>query len=458
MSQDIVQQAKEELWLRGDLDYLRHDAQRIIVNKVRNRKPEARLVVNLCSRRFGKSTEGIIFALEECIRRPCTVRLIAPTIEQGLEISRDIMSKMTQDAPKGLIKPHKSEKRWTINGTSRLIIGGAKEPESNRGVEADVIIFEEPGSANSDHLEYVWGSVLAPQLLTTKGYAIFNTTPPSNLDHCLVQRFIPQASEDDVYSIYTIYDNPMLTQEDIAFAIKESGGKDTIAFRREYLCEIIPDSATLVTPAFSEEKHIINTESLAIRSGNYWLSGDIGGSRDKTALHVFGFAVTGKIVIVDECILNARTDTISIGNAMKHLIHKYQIDSSNVWIDSHGQTLTDLYKLCSLTVQLPRKQDRDSAIRALNSAFYQDEILIFKRCSHTIKNLRSGSWNEKHTDFLWTHEFGHNDALMSIVYGYRMRQSAVFKHTPQMRPEISFTRNFQPSLTSPKGAFDWRSK
>ena len=431
-----ILKAKHQLWRRGELDFLLHPAQLLIYKNIQNRPEGVHKIVNECARRFGKSYLGIIVGLEHCLKNSGTVvRLVAPTKEQGYEIANSLMRTILETSPSGLVIPMKSKLRWKV-GKSEFIIGGVTNYDTLRGTEASLIILEEPRDVLSDKLEDCIKSVLAPQLLTTKGWLLFNSTTPKHVDHYFLTHIVPEAKQENTYNRYTIYDNPMLDAEQIDMAIKESGGETTSFFRREYLCEPVHDGAAMVIPAFSNT-NVTTNESSSI----CWIAGDTGGVTDKTVIHLWTFNEVNTPMILKEFVYDSNTSTNIIAACIATLQQSHDVPVNHVWLDAHGQTLVDLRKTHGLTVNLPPKQDRESAIRALNTAFYCNQVLVNQQCQHTIKALRSGMWNDRGTDFVRTTEFGHLDAVMATVYGFRV---AGLVNQQRRKPMILWKRETAP--------------
>ena len=100
------------LWQSGFLAWKCHPGQLEIYKQLRALDSKIQEALVFCARRFGKSTLGVIMALEDCLRNPeSQVRIIGPTIKQTIAIVEPILRKVTRDAPEGLIHRIKSEYR-----------------------------------------------------------------------------------------------------------------------------------------------------------------------------------------------------------------------------------------------------------------------------------------------------------------------------------------------------------
>jgi len=126
-----------------------------------------------------------------------------------------------------------------------------------RGTENDLILADEVAFCRG-FMEY-WDKVLAPTLLTTKGRAVFGSTPNGFNDfHKLTQR--ATLNKEWFYSHATSYDNPANEPAEIE-RIKSEISDDR--FQQEYMADFRKLEG-LVYKDFDREKHIY-TEQRPIR-------------------------------------------------------------------------------------------------------------------------------------------------------------------------------------------------
>jgi hypothetical protein len=417
----------EQLWQRGEMSFLLHEAQREVYNKIL--KSHQQLHLFLGSRQFGKSFLSLALGFQH-VANPNTVnklvKIAAGTLKATNDIVNDNMKFFIDSAPRGHIRPTKSDKRFKVGTQGEIRLGMMERAhvDSLRGGNAGLYILEEAAAAvSSDDFEYAYKAVIIPQLLRSGGKIVIITTPSKNPDHYVHSVLQPQCKKLGTLYKATIYDNPQLTTDQIQNAINAYGGVDSLDFRREYLCEIVRDGRSLIIPAFSDVKHLTNEGFESVFTACCWIVGDTGGIRDKHVLQVWGHRITDyKKIILEEVVFESNTNTIVLGDTIKLLQTKYQVKSYHIFLDCHGQTQVDLGTLCNVHVTLPPKVDRDNAIMALNSAFFQEQIVINNSCEFTIKSLRSCMFNKTRTDFERTDELGHADAVMCAVYGLRVEK------------------------------------
>jgi hypothetical protein len=370
-----------------------------------------------CSRRYGKSFLACVLALEDCLRTPnANVLFVGPSIKQTLDIIRLLLPEITADAPKGLISPSKSEKRWHFkNGSQLMLAGFDTAAESIRGLRANSIYLEESGSSDPETYDYVVKSVLYPTLMHSRGKIIHLTTPALTIDHPLHTQTIPSTSNNGAYFKYTIRDNPLLTDEVIEAEIDSLGGYDSAHTKRELFCEIVKDDNIIVVPQFDDRRHVV--ELSLPEDAYYWVAGDVGGVRDKTVflLMAYDYAID-KTYVVREMVADTQTATSEI---VKRALEMEAGRNISRFVDAPGQLFIDLASTYNYPCFPPEKLEFEHNIHRLQTAFYKDQVLVHPSCKLLITTLRSGQLNRQRTDFSRTRDMGHCDALAALIYGIR---------------------------------------
>ena len=194
LQQALTEAIAGEAWKRGLLEYKLDDLQKKILKDIDSSKSKKVLI--LSSRQIGKSYFSCVFALQHLIRNSGKIaRICAPTIEQAAMIVEDNLAKIIEDAPKGFINRKKSSLRWDLANGSSLRLGGLKRSnvDSNRGGNADLVIFEESGFTTPADFTYAVNSVLGPQLLRSAGTELFISSPSEDPEHPLHIKVLPEA-------------------------------------------------------------------------------------------------------------------------------------------------------------------------------------------------------------------------------------------------------------------------
>ena len=152
----------------------------------------ARFTVLVVHRRAGKT----FFAVNELIKRvfdPSKKRVqvayIAPTYRQAKQVSWEIFKQMVAPIPG--IKINESELRIDFPNGGRILVLGAENPDSLRGLYLDYAVLDEVADMPAN----LWNTILRPALADRQGGALFIGTPKGkNFFHDL---YVRGKSEDE---------------------------------------------------------------------------------------------------------------------------------------------------------------------------------------------------------------------------------------------------------------------
>lgn len=409
------EEAVRELWRRGDLTFKLHSGQQAIYDKLSQLPPQARQIVFLCGRRFGKSFLTLVLAIEACLKTPgARILLCAPFVKQATEIAGPLMAKVTVDAPGGLIQRHRSSHRWNFANSSTLILSGLDlVAETIRGTEFDDIYLEESGSSAPDDLLYKIDSVLFPTLLKSRG-RIFHVTTLSRIeDHPLHTHVMPKAEEDKALFIFPTDACPLYSAEQLEEMCAQVGGPTSMAWLREFKCVRVRDHSLVAIPEFSEE-WVKEFELPAYCKT--WETGDWGGVRDKTVFQLMAYDFArAKILVFDEVAQDRHTPTAVTVAAVKAMEERHKLSRLARWVDCPGQLQIDLMAAHKFPVTLPQKDVFEASINLVRTA----RLEIHPRCEFTLRTLRYARLNKQRTDFERTEALGHGDGIMALCYGIR---------------------------------------
>ena len=431
---DIDAALKALAWSQGRLEWKMHAAQRKIHAAVEALPVGIKHAVILCCRRFGKSYYGCARGLMNGLRRQrFLTRIIGPDIKQTVMIVEYNMAKLTEELAelglRDLVRRVKSENMYHV-GSSAIFLGGFdSQRDSLRGGEANEILVEETGASDAEQYSYMMRDVLKPQLLKTRGRMIDLTTLPSIPDHPFSLETIEQAKLDGAFYSYTIYEDPLATPEIIADAIKDCGGEDTDAFRREYLNLQTRNRSLVIIPDYCDTQDVEDIR--APLSSNLEIFTDWGGVRDFTVslLMTYDF-LRGCDYVLAELWWenNTPTDRIKLETAAAW----GDLRARNWYADAHGQTVVDLNREEFETdlkrklacdglprVRMPRKDDFESAINNMGNRFRVRKVKIHPSCALLRATCRSGVLNKQRTDFARSPTLGHMDAAAALMYGIR---------------------------------------
>jgi hypothetical protein len=439
----------EKSWLKGDLTFKFHKGQNDIYRQL-TANPNYNEALILCSRQWGKSYFVCVLAVMFCLRNPFSlVRIAAPTLKQATDIVADTLESITRDAPPNIVRRMSSAYRWYI-GRSTLRLGVLEKAhvDTLRGSICHLAICEEGGFVTSDDYEYAVKSVLGPQLLHTKGRLIHVTTPSENPEHYIHTSVMPRMQDTGFFFRHNIYSNPRLTQDQIDAARTLAGGEDSIAWKREYLVEILRDASSVCVPEFNETEHVFEVSL----PEHYFatMSMDVGGVRDKTValILVYDF-LNNRILVVDERSFDANTSSDRIIAEVREMEKGHTVTQRIT--DAPGQLLVDFMNKHNYNSLAPLKDDFHAGINAVRLMFRQNKIVVLPKCRFLIATLRGAVFNKARTDFNRTEYLGHMDALAALIYGVRMIDKT---QNPYPEPPRDYQHTFYTTDPKPRDGLE----
>lgn len=451
--------ARRELYRRGNLNHLLHGGQLKIQDSLASIPMQIKPI--LCSRGFGKTYFGAKAATAICIKKTARVKI-------GTEFQTDLeefllpnFEAVLKSCPKSCLPKWKSSGSKFVfpNGSEIKLIGLDRKPNGLRGThKTDLIILEEAGFISK--LEHIYYSVIVPTTMHMPDCEIYlPTTPPEALDHFFWTLFDLANLESEV-PILTIDDNPMLAPDQIKKIEKDMGGRESVAFQREYLCKRIPDATRQLTPEFSKDTHVSNYVRPPYFKFLFKTAALDSGVRDHTVqlYAVYDFP-TATLHIEDELVLHGNeviTDTIYARTQETEKALEY--GSVSHWADNDNLILLqDLNRLGmkdgSNRYWSPTAKDSiEAGVNMVRMWLKQGRVKINEKCKFLIGTLETGLWNKRRTEFDRSKVFGHADALSALIYLIRNVNTQVnpIPITFQVDLENTFIRNNNPQSESSK--------
>ena len=239
-------------------------------------------VIN-CGRRAGKSylvsVEILRFATE---KEKSIVWYVSPTYKQ----SKAIMWSMLKDLipPEAIKRTNETELMFELINGSQIMLKGADNPDSLRGVRIDLCIFDE--TAFIDKWEEVW-KVVRPTLADSKASVWFISTP-NGFNH--FKEMSEKTENDWSYHHYTTYDNPHIPVEEIEAMKKEM---DQDSFAQEIMGEFKKMSG-MIYKDFNRDIHMVEIPDL---NHNYTFTRTLDfGYGHKSALVYFAINSEGTAI------------------------------------------------------------------------------------------------------------------------------------------------------------------
>jgi len=461
LAAEKTRRLRQEGWRRGLLaGFLLDEVQRGILARVRALHAAGqRKVFLLCSRRFGKSHIECVDSLEECIKEAWKVVVYcAPEGRDAVDIARDIIEPMIQDAPEE-VRPqyYPNEMAYRFPNRSEIRFRGINgdKADRRRGGKAHKVVLDECGLM--DDFDYVVKSVVGPMLLTTGGRMDLVTTPPRTPDH-ESRGWWEQCEGAGAAITYTLRENGRLTDEQKVEALVDVGearehavkvvagveGPKTTDARREYFCEWVTDANTAVLPEWGERPVLVDAEVpkvfdgyVAVDPGYVDMAGAVAGYWDWQR---------GRLVVTGEMLLSkATTEDIAEGlRVLEGMAWRGRVPASVRRVsDVDLRLIADLQERHGLRFEQVEKQGSREAVARLRAMVQRGEVEVDRRCVKLNAQMKGAVWNAKATDFARQAGGGHYDLVAALKYLVR-----------SLRPN----RNpYGVGGDAPAEGWDWRS-
>jgi len=399
-------QAIDKLWRLGNLEWKLRGIQKEMRKSIIE-NPGKRSTF-LVSRRSGKSFTMCAVATETCIKTPNSiVKYVCPKQKMVKTIVNPIMRVILEDCPIDLKPEYKeADKVYRFPNGSEIQFAGSDSGniENIRGGFSHLCLVDEAGFV--DDLNYAVLSVLSPTTKTTGGKIVLASTPSREPDHEFMVDFVAPADAEDKLIKYTIYDNPMFTDDIIKETIDEYPmGKDDPQFRREYLCESAIDSEIMVIPEFNDalQNDILKSVDLPPHFDIY-ISGD-PAAKDLTAL-LFGYYdfLNSQLVILDELILGGEGTDITTQDIADGIKRKEKLLFTNKLTGEVQQAylrimdnnnlilLNDLFTEHGLHFIPTAKDNKEAQINKTRMWLKQGRIIIHPRCVNLKYHIKMARW------------------------------------------------------------------
>lgn len=382
-----------------------------------------KFVIN-SARRLGKSYLLCVIALEQAIQFPGSQIKYAASSQRAVKkIILPLMRQILETCPKHLrpvFKVHDGEYEFA-NGSLIAVAGSGQDQLDNlRGTACDLALIDEAGFIESDDLTYLIESILLPQTLTRpNARVIIASTPPVTPDHSFVTKYMADAMAKGAYSRFTIFDNPLLTQETIEEFMAEAGGATSTTWRREYLAEVVTETTHALFPEVADgvlmrelaievprPSHIIPITVLDL------------GYLDFTGV-LFGYYhfALAKIVIEDEFLINKATSA----DIVQQILAREKALWGDVPVrhrvaDAPAIVIADLNQTHRFACRTPEKYDLSANVNRVRMEFQNKGIYIHPRCTGLIAQCQFGTWNTQHNGFSRSSSGGHWDLAAALVY------------------------------------------
>lgn len=443
------------LWLRRDTTFILRAAQ-VDLRRHFMASPSKTFVAN-AHRQFGKSTAAFCIGDEYAWKNPNSIiKIGAPTSKQVKDIVKVVQRTVLKTCPPDL-RPvfHKQDSEFHYpNGSIIKLIGVDIGQERLRGTPSDLVILDEVGFMR-DLEGLVKDEILPTFNQRPHGRLLMISTPPKVLSHDYSQKFIPKAKLDNSYWELPITRNPDFTAQDIRKFASEydivdvtgtilKKGEDTDNFKREYLCEVVPDSNRLIIPEWQlfktrtpegfEAHQLITSEVHRPKHYEPLVYAD-WGFNDHTGV-LFGWIdfEQAKLVVAREIWVNnerAATTAARVVQVARETFPGKDLQDIVFWVDADLSLTQEIKGQTGLDWRAVHgwiKANRDANIHRVRLKVAQSQIKVSTQCSNLIEQLDKGIWKTNRQDWERNPLLGHCDLLAALVY---MAKNAPWDTNPE---------------------------
>lgn len=226
-------------------------------------KDTTRFKVVAAGRRCGKSRLSAVSLLIEALNCPdgSAVMYIAPTLGQARTIMWDLLHELGRPVIKS---SHVNNLEITLITGKKILVRGADNPDSLRGVSLIYVVMDECAFIKQD----IWEKVIRAALSDKKGRALFISTPSGR--NWFYDMFnLGQDNQDEEYKSwhFTTQDNETIDPKEIEAAKRTLS---SFAFKQEYLSSFDTSGADV----FKEEWFKLAEEPAY---GSYIVAIDLAG-------------------------------------------------------------------------------------------------------------------------------------------------------------------------------------
>jgi hypothetical protein len=422
------EEARAHLWALGELDWLLYKDQLQIYQPLRHaidtQEGPKTWVVEI-HRQRGKSFVACLLADEAARRNPgWQIRFVTGNQKSLRKILQPNFRTLLDTCPFHLRPQWNSlDSCYRYPNGSEIHLAGANDghADDSRGQRAHLCVVDEAGFV--DDLDYLAGSVLLPQTLTTGGRLILISTPPITPAHAFIAE-VERAIGRGVHIKSTIDDCTHLTDKQKNDLIEELGGRTSTKARRELWCEHIVDEEHAVVPEFNDDRRSRIVAQVPPPTHEQPTIAIDVGFEDLTAI-LFGYwsFKDARLHVQSEVtIKRGRTDQVA--EAIRTKESGLWGSNSNLappvrWSDTDLRLIADLGELHGLGVTPTAKDDKEAQVNALRMLVKDERIRIDPSCTMLIGTLRTAVWNKARTSFERLREYGHADALDALIYLHR---------------------------------------
>lgn len=418
------QELLRHAWEIGVLDWKLWDYQLTVHDQLWRdiQDPDCSMTSVVQCRQSGKSLGLRLVATEYAIRNPeCQINIAGPIAKEMRKVNSRVMRILLRDCPDDL-RPrfNATDGKWTFPNKSEVFTCALNNghEDDQRGNVAHLNIIDEAGFV--DRLDYCLVDVYGPQTDRTGGTTALCSTPPKSPAHEFnaIRQSCERAGR---YSMLTI-DDTNYSEKNKAKIAERCGGVQSTAYRREYLCEFIVDSALSVVPDWRKE---YEQEVVPGDLHEFWHryeAMDLGVRDNTVCLFAYYDFLAAKLIVEDEFVANGpdlTTPKLVAAIRRKEEVLKYEKLHRRVADNNNLQLLNDLAVVHGMPFHATSKDELPAMVNHLRTLVQQGRVIVHPRCKNLIGCLQNGIWKGEEyigREFGRARELGHYDALAALIY------------------------------------------
>lgn len=399
---DEREQARMVCWYTGNLRYLLDSTQKKIYDAFRLGKYDTEFFYANCARQIGKTWVELVLALEDTQRHPrAEVKFAAPTQKEARSIIRPILAQLLERAPDSFRKGVSFNGQDGIykfpNGSVLTVAGcDGENYERLRGQHAHAIYVDE--AAFISDLRTVLMSVLSPQTITTGGRIFVGSTPADSAGHYSTE-LARKCESLGAFIKLDVYQNARISRETIEKKRKEYGGDHATAWRREYLCEFVTDTANALIPSFPDAKDAICQPVKRPDYFDAYTSIDLGYTDATAALFGFYDYERATICIEDEWVeARANSDRVMEMVATREGLLWGNKEPLMRVTDVDPRFQAD-FSARGFLCKPAQKTNLHAAVNKLDVWIQTGRVQIDPKCTTLIRQLYNATWDASRKKF-----------------------------------------------------------
>ena len=346
----------------------------------------ARFKVVTCGRRWGKTELGLQSILHAALAENKRCWWLAPTKKMASQVWRDL---------KRAIKPLKgtsideTERRIDLSNGGMIAVHSAYHPDNLRGEGLDFVVLDEAAFMRPR----LWNQIIRPMLITTRGGALFLSTPngPNWFYDLFKLGEDPQVSDWQSFH-FTTADNPLIDPaelDDIQYRTPER------VWKIEYLAQF-SDASGLVFRGITDA--VSAGQFDGPQPGHTYVAGvDWGRDKDYTAIAIID-VTQGKMAALD------RFNQVGWSlqrDRLKSLVQRW--NPQIIWAEANSIGEPNIEALLQeglpvrpfLTTgksKSPLIESLALAIERNDITLLNDPVLLAELANYSLERLPSGSW------------------------------------------------------------------